>query len=77
MFHVADWREGETPKDDGATYVVTRDSRHYSYAIDSCDEVDFYEWVALTFSSDNDPIFDDYFDTKEYLTEIGVYIRKV
>ena len=79
LYHKADWRDGEMPKAEGATIIVSQDTRHRAYDVPA-DEVDaFYEWVAAMFSGDNDPMFGADFegDVHEYLDEIDVSVREV
>jgi len=79
LYHVADWRDGEMPKTDGATHVVSHDTRHHAYNIPAGLEDDLAEWAAGIFGGDNDRIFAcDYAGTIwDYLDEIGVNIRAI
>ena len=78
--YVADWRDGEMPKTDGATHVVSHDTRHHAYCVPARQVEKFYRWVADTFCGDNDPLFDEeLFDGSVlgYLDEIDVSVREV
>ena len=78
LYHVADWRDGSMPKVEGATHIVSHDTRHRAYNVPA-DEIDaFYSWVAYTFSGDNDPLFGEDFtgSVHEYLDEIDVSVRE-
>lgn len=78
LYHVADWRDGGMPKPDGATHIVSHDTRHRAYDVPADEVDDFYEWVAHTFSGDNDPMFGVDFEgtVGEYLDEIDVSVRQ-
>jgi hypothetical protein len=77
LYHKADWRDGETPKTEGATLVVYQDTRHRAYDVHAHDEGEFLEWVAAMFSGDNDPMYGVDFEgsVHEYLDEIDVSVR--
>jgi len=76
LYHTADWRNGNAPKTAGATHIVSQDTRHRAYDVPADEVGAFYEWVAMTFSGDNDPFYGDFEGTiHEYLEEINVSVR--
>lgn len=78
LCHEGQWRDGELPKINGATYIVSQDTRHHAYKIQKDDFDEFLDWVAATFSRDNDPMFGVDFDGQihEYFDEISVSVRE-
>jgi hypothetical protein len=79
LYHKAEWRDGGMPKTAGATHIVSHDTRHRAYDVPADQVEEFYQWVAFTFSGDNDPMFGvDFKGTvREYLDEIDVSVREV
>ena len=77
--HRADWRDGAVPKTEGATHIVSHDTRHRAYDVPADQVEEFIEWLAYVLSGDNDPMFDvDFRGTvRDYLEEIDVTVREV
>lgn len=77
-FYVADWRDGQMPKTEGATHVVYSDTRHRAYNVPNGEYDDFLLWVASTFCGENDPMFGVDFagSVYDYLDEIDVSVRE-
>lgn len=79
IYHTADWRDGEMPKTEGATHIVSHDTRNRAYNVPADQVKEFYEWTANVFSGDNDPMLGVDFDgtVHEYLDEIDVSVREL
>jgi hypothetical protein len=85
-YFVAKWTDGQMPKAvEGNTVVNYDQTKHAAYDIASEDMVDFLEWVANTWETDNrlrgfwDEATEDMVAeaAQDYLDRCGISIRQV
>lgn len=75
LYHEGSWKDGQIPKINGATYIVSYDQTNNAYHIEKDEYDDFIEWVAIRWERDCEPRDDDE-EASGYLDRIGCSVRE-